>query len=72
MEANNILKKPIAETGISDEFRKMCDLNGFKTLEDIVIFRAAQLTKKPGFSMHVFKELIVVLKKNGLESRLKD
>ena len=73
MDANKlILKRPIGELEVSDDFRKMCDLNGFKTLGDIVKFRAAELTKKPGFGMRILLELIEVLRKNGLEKCLKN
>jgi hypothetical protein len=66
------LVQPIEHLFISEEFEKMCRLNGFESLKDIVAYPVSDLLNKPGFTMRLLKELIKILESYHLEDVLKD
>lgn len=65
------LTKPITTLSLSNEFKKMAEVNGFETLDEILSFSVASLMKRPGFSMHVYLELYKLLEKEGCSELLK-
>jgi DNA-directed RNA polymerase alpha subunit len=72
MEDLHLLEKPIEQFQASNEFRNMCRINKFKTLNDIVNYRVSKLLEKPEFGMRILLELIHILEKHHLEDFLKD
>jgi hypothetical protein len=69
---NKILSnKTIRELPLSEEFKKMAEINGFENLEEILSFSAATLLQRKVFSYHLYKELADYLKEINLLHLLK-
>jgi DNA-directed RNA polymerase alpha subunit len=62
-----ILHRPIAEVASSEEFLKMCDVNNFKSLNEIIALTINEMLRKPKFNLRSLKELYKILKRHHLE-----
>ena len=60
------LKQPIKELPLSEEFKKMAEVNEFENMEDILSFPAGGLLQRQGVNYHLYKELADYLKENNL------
>jgi hypothetical protein len=67
----NVLLSPIRDMPFSGEFRRMAEVNKFKTLNDLLSIPVSDLMKKEKFTMHVYSELIQFLESNELLHLLK-
>jgi hypothetical protein len=71
-EEHTLLHEPIELIATSDEFLEMCQLNNFKTLNEILELPVNEMLLKPKFGMRMLKELYSILKSNRLEKYLKE
>lgn len=62
----SIIQQSIKELPLSEEFKKMAEVNGFENMEEILSFPAASLLQKEGVNYHLYKELADYLKENEL------
>lgn len=60
------LNKPIKDLPLSEEFKKMAEVNGFENIDEILSFPAASLLQRQGVNYHLYKELADYLKENNL------
>jgi len=67
----SILNVPIMQLSIKDDFKVMASVNGFDTLQQVLNFPVSVLLKREKFTMHVYYELIDVLKQNDILNSLK-
>jgi hypothetical protein len=71
MESPLLPSKPIKELPLSEEFKKMAEINGFENMEEILSFPAEFLLQREGVNYHLYKELADYLKENDLIHLLK-
>jgi hypothetical protein len=71
-EELSILEKPIQTIATSKEFQEMCNLNGFKTLKDILEFKVNYLLTIPEFNHRILKELYQILEVYNLTGKIKE
>ncbi|WP_216846740.1 hypothetical protein [Mucilaginibacter sp. L196] len=61
-----ILKLPISQLGLSEEFSLVCELAGFHTAGELLERHTSELIKVPGFSYHLLGEYIEFLETHHL------
>ena len=66
MDNSIILQQPLRELPLSEEFKKMAEINGFENMEEILSFPAESLLQRQGVNYHLYKELADYLKENKL------
>lgn len=71
MESQLLTNKPIRELPLSEEFKKMAEINGFEKMEEVLSFPASFLLQRQGVNYHLYKELADYLKENDLLHLLK-
>lgn len=71
-EEQTVLLKPLEIFHTSEEFTQMCNINGFKTLGEIVKLEVNEMLVKPEFNLRMLKELYQLLEKYHLEECLKE
>lgn len=69
---NPVLNKKVNELEVSDEFKTLCDLKGFNTLEEILKYDTDALLDTYGFTMHGMMELVELLDRYKLGRILKE
>lgn len=62
----SIIQQSIKELPLSEEFKKMAEINGFENMEEILSFPAASFLHRQGVNYHLYKELADYLKENEL------
>ena len=67
-----VLRKNISELEVSDEFKAICSVNSFGTLDEIIAYQTDELLEKRGFNMHMLMELVEVAKLYDLGRLLKE
>lgn len=67
-----ILKKPLDQFALSDEFVEMARINHFNNLGEITELPVNELLKLPYFGYRVLNELITILKYYKADSALSD
>ena len=71
-EEQPILQKPLEYFAASKEFVGMCNLNGFKTLGEILELDVHKMLTKPEFNVRLLMELYSILKTYRLEECIKE
>lgn len=66
MNADQLLKKPVAELDMSESFKQRCALMNFETLGDILFILPDELISIKGFSYSWLGELSRFLDERGL------
>ncbi|WP_018615706.1 hypothetical protein [Segetibacter koreensis] len=66
MENHLLLKKPINELPLTEEFKRTAEINGFENLEEILSFSAVSWLQREGVTYHLYKELADYLQENNL------
>jgi hypothetical protein len=61
----------IKELPLSEEFKKMAEINGLKNMEEILSLPASFFLATPEVNYHLYKELADYLKENNLLHLLK-
>ena len=59
---DNLLQQPLQQLGLSESFKEMAYLQGFKTLEDVLNWPVKVLLQHDGFTYHHYQELRNFLK----------
>ena len=67
----SVLTEPINHLSLSSDFKRMAEVNGFETLDEVLSFTVASLFRRSGFSIHVYHELYKFLEKEGYSDLLK-
>lgn len=71
MDSSFLLHQSIKELPLSEDFKNMADINGFKNMEEILSFPASLFLQREGVNYHLYKELADHLKNNNLLHLLK-
>jgi len=61
-----LLHKPIPELGLSQELKRVTEMHGYFTLEDLSKRTTDQLMLLPGFTQHLLYEYVNFMEANGL------
>jgi hypothetical protein len=68
--AATIMTTPVEDLVAEEDFKESCRLMGFATLQDIAALSPEELMKKKGFSYGWLRQLVTILRKNGLTDLL--